>query len=171
MKNYYTIRRERKNARKSHKFTIFMGIFLLILLVVSLYIVGILFPIQKTKRQVSKAAFNQTNIVSIKNFKESNRNGTYYSVRGTDNDKTSYIALFNSKKRLIKKVPANKRVSNSKLDSIYKKYKIRKVYSFDPSYYRKHIVFELSYKGKKNSLNYLTINFYNGKIYRSLKGI
>ena len=54
---------------------------------------------------------------------------------------------------------------------LLKTYQPKKIYSANISEYKKTLVWEVSYKGQNNALNYLTLDFKTGKPYRVINGL
>jgi len=50
-------------------------------------------------------------------------------------------------------------------------YKPKKIYSANISEYKQTLVWEVSYKGQNNTLNYVTLDFKTGKSYRVINGL
>ncbi|MDN6967456.1 hypothetical protein FCS83_02555 [Oenococcus sp. UCMA 17063] len=170
MDNYSRIQYQEK-SNKAHRRLIYVGLMIFVLLSVTLYLFVVLLPINSTASKFSSLAETKAGIKKVKTFKESDRNGSYYSIYGTNSKGKEYLVIFNAKEKIVDKVPTSKQVSDSKLDKIYEKYKIKNVYSFAPSIYKGRAVFELSYEGKKNSVNFLTVDLKSGKVYRLIEGL
>ncbi|MCV3295881.1 MAG: hypothetical protein ABF703_05585 [Oenococcus sp.] len=170
MNNYSTIQNaERSN--KAHRLAIIVGIGIFLLVLISVYLFIILLPSRDDATRFSSLAQSEAGITRVRTYKASDRNGNYYSIYGDNSKGKEYLVIFNSKEKLVRRIPVSQQVSNSRLDRIYKKYRVHNVYSFAPSIYKKRPVLELSYEGQNQSLNYLTIDLKSGKVYRVIEGL
>ncbi|MDN6899827.1 hypothetical protein DLJ48_08255 [Oenococcus sicerae] len=170
MDNYSRIQYQQR-SNKAHKLAIYIGLLLLLLFALASYLYLVMFPINSTASKYAAAAKREAGIKSVKTFKESDRNGHYYSIYGADAQGNNYLTIFNHQEKLVDKIPVSRQLSNAKLDQIYVKYAVKHVYSFSPSVYKGRPVFEISYQGGKSSVNYLTIDLRSGKVYRIIEGI
>lgn len=170
MKNYSRIQFE-KRARSAHRKAIWIGIFLVLLLIISIFLYSVLIPVRSDRARFSELASQHAGIEHVQVFKESNRNGNYYSIQGSASDHRSYLAVFDSKSHLIRRISVDQRVSDGRLNRIFHRYDIGKVYSLAPSIYKKKLVLEMSYRGRKNTINFLTIDYKSGRVYRLIRGI
>ncbi|GAP00184.1 hypothetical protein [Fructobacillus ficulneus] len=130
-------------------------------------------PMAKAEDQVQKVVSQKTDLTNLHNMTVDYRNGTTYAVLGQD-DGTNKVAIVQGEgqDQKVKTFKYGNGLSHADLISKVKTdYKSKKIYSANLSVYQKTLVWEVSYEGKDGGLNYLTIDYKKGTVYRAVYGI
>lgn len=166
------IRQRHRQARIhwAHFWFIVIGILIILAAFILGYFYVSLAPMRQAENRVEKLVREKTSIATVTQVSVNYRKTTTYAVRGQTTTGTQKVAIVRNNK--IKTYNRSSGMTDSQLKKlITNKYKPKKLYSANISEYQGVLVWEISYKGQDNKLNYLTLDFKSGKTYRAISGM
>jgi uncharacterized protein YpmB len=152
-------------------------LWLIIPLVVVLVLAGltVLFsisqaPLSDARKEYTNRAEATGKIVSVTDFYQTSRDGRYYTVVGKNASGEAVAAIFQDKtkgKSLVVKLK-NGMTKSEVEKKIQSEYVVKKITSAGMAIYKGVAVWEVTFTDKKNNLNFVTVQFANGKVVRTI---
>ncbi|MDD9139283.1 hypothetical protein H7198_06735 [Fructobacillus sp. CRL 2054] len=128
-------------------------------------------PMAKAESNVQTVVSQRTSLTDLHDMTVDYRDGATYAVLGSEKGK-SKVAIIHGKKGKVQVFDYGNGISKAELkQKLQTDYHPKKVYSANLSEYQGALVWEISYQAKDGSLNYLTMDYKNGSIYRAVNGI
>lgn len=128
-------------------------------------------PMAKAESSVQRVVKNKTSLTNLHDLTVDYRDGTTYAVLGTQNGHQK-VAVLHGQNGKVQLFDYGQGISKKTLSKkIKNEYAAKKIYSANLSEYQNALVWEISYQGKDGSLNYLTLDYKNGTVYRAVNGI
>lgn len=166
---------QQKQMRRRHwsrLFFIWFGVFIALFAIILAYFYFSLTPVRNSEGEIKNIVRQKTDITQQETFLISNRNDTYFSVIGKTKNGTEKVALIKNGSKYVETFKRSSGMSNEALNKLLnEKYKVKHIYSIAISKYKGTVVWEIAYLSKNNKLNYLTLDFKTGKVYREITGI
>ncbi|MDF7637095.1 hypothetical protein PT274_02280 [Leuconostocaceae bacterium ESL0958] len=129
-------------------------------------------PMDKAARQTQALVSEQTKLTNLHHLTVDQRNGTTYAVLGTNPSGQSEVAIVQAGSRKVRTFDQKGALSQAAVvDLVNKRYHPKHLYSANRSYYEHALVWEIAYEDKDGQLNYLTLDYKTGKVYRAINGI
>jgi len=129
-------------------------------------------PMRHEENRLQRLVKEKTDIATVQKVNVNYRQQTTYAVIGTTSSGKEKVAIVHAKNNSITMHNRSNGMSNDQIRRlIVKNYKPRKIYSVNISEYKRALVWEVSYKGENETLNYVTLDFKTGKPYRVIKGL
>ncbi|HCH59975.1 hypothetical protein ACQ7EN_02120 [Leuconostoc lactis] len=129
-------------------------------------------PMRQDEARLQKLLKAKTDIATVKQISADYRKGTTYAVVGTTARGQEKVAIVHGNSSRVTVYDRRDGMTNQQLGQLLlKTYQPKKIYSANISEYKKTLVWEVSYKGQNNALNYLTLDFKTGKPYRVINGL
>lgn len=136
-----------------------------------LYAYMALRPMAKAESTVQRVVKDKTSLTNLHDLTVDYRDGTTYAVLGTQDGKQK-VAVMHGKNGQVKVFDYGKGLSEKSLkNKLQDQYAAKRIYSANLSEYQNTLVWEVSYQSKDGSLNYLTLDYQNGTVYRAVNGI
>ncbi|MBS9334809.1 hypothetical protein LQZ24_01985 [Fructobacillus sp. M1-13] len=128
-------------------------------------------PMAKAESNVQAVVKQKTQLTNLHDMTVDYRDGSTYAVIGSENGKEK-VAIIHGKSSKVKVFDFGNGMTKVQLKAKLKgDYQAKKIYSANLSEYQNALVWELSYQGKDGSLNYLTLDYKNGTVYRAVNGL
>lgn len=148
----------------------------LLIIVIIILLVGLFFHLAKRpqlveRHQTIQYAQKYAGLHNVNNYYYSNLNDTYYSVGGLNKFNQYSYAIMSKNHDDIQVITQKNGISPEKADRIAKTKGSTKILNTALSLTDKKPVWVVTSINKNNSLNYVTINFKDGKIIQTLKNI
>ncbi len=167
--------RHRQKQRRVHWARIWFisaGIVILISALVLGYFYISLSPMRHDEARLQRFVKAKTDIATVQQINVDYRQKTTYAVTGTTATGKQKVAIVQDDMKQVKTYDRRDGLSNQKVRQlILTKYKPKKIYSVNISEYKNTLVWEVSYKGQNNDLNYITLDFKTGQSYRVINGL
>ncbi|MCT4404351.1 hypothetical protein EFT43_05490 [Leuconostoc falkenbergense] len=127
-------------------------------------------PMRQAESRIEALVRQKSDIVTVTQVSVDYRARTTYAASGETASGAKKVAIVQDNK--VKTYSRSDGMSNAQLRSLLlKTYHPKKLYSANISRYKKVLVWEISYKAQNNKLNYLTLDFKTGKVYRAISGM
>ena len=129
-------------------------------------------PMRNDEVSLQRFVKKETTIATVQQISVDHRQKTTYAITGTTVSGQQKVAIVNSKMNQVKTYNRDNGLTDKQLRQlILTNYKPKKIYSANISEYKQTLVWEVSYKGQNNTLNYVTLDFKTGKSYRVINGL
>ncbi|QIL50839.1 DUF5590 domain-containing protein [Weissella coleopterorum] len=129
-------------------------------------------PINQANQEYSKLVLKEHKLSSVQNFYWSNRSGDYYTLIGKNAQGQKTGVIVNAKSKAMTVLPMNEGLSYQAVqDRINQKYQPKKITNIGMSVYKKVPVWEVKFIDQNENLNFITIQFTNGKVVRSINNL
>lgn len=154
--------------------------FFMLLILVVLLIGGALYayatlalkPMATAEKNVQTIVKQQTDLTNLHDLTVDYRDGATYAVLGQTPSGQQKVAIIQGKKGSVQTFNYGNGISKSDLlDKIKSKYQLKKIYSANLSIYQKTLVWEISFEDQNGHLNYVTMDYRTGAVYRTINGI
>ncbi|USS92297.1 hypothetical protein [Fructobacillus americanaquae] len=154
--------------------------FLIVLVTIFLIVAGAIYayaymalqPMAKAESNVQKTVSQKTTLTNLHNVTVDDRNGMVYAVLGQDSAGQQKVALVQGQHGTVTTFDFGNGLSRTDLlKRIKAKYNPKKVYSANLSLYQKTLVWEIIYESQNGDMNYLTMDYKTGTVYRAINGI
>ncbi|MCO0831612.1 hypothetical protein NFX39_00685 [Fructobacillus sp. W13] len=151
---------------------IIVAIAVVIIAALAFYAYLALRPMAKAESNVQTVVKQKTNLQNLHDMTVDYRDGATYAVLGDENGKQK-VAIIHGKSKNVKIFDYGNGISPSELKKRLKgdDYLASKIYSANLSEYQNALVWEVSYRDEGDSLNYLTMDYKTGTVYRAVNGI
>ncbi|AEJ24116.1 DUF5590 domain-containing protein [Weissella koreensis] len=162
------------NRRKSHThwvLWIILGVILLAIIGYSV-LVAATKPINHANQEYSNLVIKKHKLKSVQNFYWSNRSGDYYTLIGKNdkNKKTGVIVNAKTKDMTVLAMNEGKSYQTVK-KQVEQKYQPKKITNIGMGIYKKVPVWEVKFIDQNGNLNFITVQFTNGKVVRSINNL
>ncbi|MBS9335869.1 hypothetical protein [Fructobacillus papyrifericola] len=152
-------------------FVIALTIFILLFAAFAFYAYMALRPMAKAESNVQAVVKQKTSLTNLHDMTVDYRDGSTYAVLGSENGQ-SKVAIIHGKEKKVHVFDYGNGLTRNQIKQLLKNdYQSKRIYSANLSEYQNTLVWELSYQAKDGSLNYLTIDYKNGTVYRAVNGI
>ena len=166
------IRHRQKHVHWAHFWFIIVGVGILLCALGLGYFYVSLSPMRNDEVRLQRFVKKETNIATVQQISVDHRQKTTYATIGTTVSGQEKVAIVNSKMSQVKTYNRSGGLTDKQLRQlILTNYKPKKIYSANISVYKQTLVWEVSYKGQNNALNYVTLDFKTGKSYRIINGL
>ncbi|MEX0380564.1 DUF5590 domain-containing protein [Leuconostoc sp. MS02] len=151
---------------------IIAGVGILFFVLVLGYFYVSLTPMRHDEARLQRFVKEKTDIATVEQIDVDHRQHTIYAITGTTASGKEKVAIVDSKMSRAKTYSRTDGLTDKQLRQlILTNYKPKKIYSANISDYQNTLVWEVSYKGQDNALNYITLDFKTGKSYRVINGL
>ncbi|CAM3126705.1 DUF5590 domain-containing protein [Leuconostoc rapi] len=165
-------RRKQNRVHWSRVWFIAAGIGIVLAALTICYFYVSLTPMRRDESRLQRFVKTKTDIATVQQISVDHRQKTTYAITGTTASGQQKVAIVRGKSDQVKTYDRRKGLSDKKLRQlILTTYKPKKIYSANISEYKHALVWEVSYKGQDNTLNYVTLDFKTGNPYRVIKGL
>ncbi|MBS9339091.1 hypothetical protein G6R29_05585 [Fructobacillus sp. M2-14] len=129
-------------------------------------------PMAKAESNVQAVVRQKTKLQNLHDMTVDYRDGSTYAVLGTEAGKQK-VAIIHGKDKNVKVFDYGDGITPKQLKARLEsdEYQAKKIYSANLSEYQNTLVWEISYKDEGGSLNYLTMDYKTGTVYRAVNGI
>lgn len=143
------------------------------LLIISYSIFGMATkPINHANQEYSNLVMKKHKLKSVQNFYWSNRSGDYYTLVGKNDKNKKTGVIVNAKNKDMTVIAMNEGQSyQSVKNQVEEKYQPKKITNIGMSIYKKVPVWEVKFIDQNGNLNFITIQFTNGKVVRSINNL
>jgi len=165
-------RQKQRHVHWARVWFIIAGVGILLSALVLGYFYVSLSPMRDDEVRLQRFVKKETDIATVQQINVDHRQKTTYAITGTTASGQEKIAIVNSKMSQAKTYNRSGGLTNKQLRQlILTNYNPKKIYSANISEYKQTLVWEVSYKGQNNALNYVTLDFKTGKPYRAINGL
>lgn len=165
-------RRKQKRVHWSRFWFIAAGIAIIVSALTICYFYISLTPMRHDESRLQRFVKAKTDIATVQQISVDNRQKETYAIVGTTASGHQKVAIVRDKSDHVKTYDRRTGMSDKQLRQlILTTYKPKKIYSANISEYKHALVWEVSYKGQNDTLNYVTLDFKTGKAYRVIKGL
>lgn len=165
-------RHKQKSVHWSRFWFIAAGIGIILSALTICYFYVSLTPMRRDESRLQRFVKVKTDIATVQQISVDHRQKTTYAITGTTASGKQKVAIVHGTSNQVKTYDRHNGLSDKQLRQlILTTYKPKKIYSANLSEYKQALVWEVSYKGQNNTLNYVTLDFKTGSPYRVIKGL
>lgn len=161
--------------RQRQKTRWMLGMILAVLVVIGLFysVLGSATrPIDQANHKYSQIALDKKALTSVTNFYWNTRQKTYYTILGKDAKNRQKVVIVEKGTKKLHTYLMKDGVTAQKAESVVKTaYQPKKITNIGMSMYAGVPVWEVTFIDQKGNLNYITVQFYNGKIVRTIRNL
>lgn len=129
-------------------------------------------PIDQANHKYSQIALDQKALTSVTNFYWNARQKTYYTILGKDAKNRQKVVIVAKGTQKLHTYLMKDGVTAEKAQAVVTTaYQPKKITNIGMSMYAGVPVWEVTFIDKKGNLNYITVQFYNGKIVRTIRNL
>ncbi|MBS9337892.1 hypothetical protein [Fructobacillus parabroussonetiae] len=128
-------------------------------------------PMAKAESNVQAVVRQKTSLSNLHDMTVDYRDGSTYAVLGSENGQQK-VAVIHGKENKVHIFDYGNGLTTAQIKQRLKNdYQSKKIYSANLSEYQNVLVWEISYQAKDGSLNYLTLDYKTGTVYRAVNGL